>query len=338
MKKLKIFLLSILVLCCFVGIFGTSIDYIYAETADRQVYLGGQSIGIVAKTDGVIISGIVDVITKDGLMSPARNSGILVGDIILEIDNVKISSDKEISKAIQNKSKVTLLIERGGTKQSIEIEPALDMISNTNKLGMMVKNEINGIGTLTYVRADNYRFGALGHPISEPELHLKYEFNKGILCESTILGVNKGEAGKAGSIKGKINPLVKMGNLDKNTLYGIFGNYIPSYLKDMQKIKTGKRDTVKMGAAKIYTSIDGKEPKYYDIEIVKCENQDKPDEKSMVIRVTDKELIDKTGGIVQGMSGSPIVQNGRLIGAVTHVFLNDATKGYGIYIDWMIEN
>lgn len=338
MKILRIFLLSVLVLCCFSVTIGTSIGFIYADTPDRQVYLGGQSIGIVAKTDGVIVSGLVDVITKEGLISPARNSGIISGDIVLEINNTKVKTDKEISKAIENQTRVTVLIERGGTTQSFEVPTALDMISNSNKLGLLVKNDINGIGTLTYVRADNYRFGALGHPISEPDLHLKFEFNNGIVCKSTVLGINKGEAGKAGSIKGKITPSDKMGNLDKNTMFGIFGNYIPSYIKGMPLIKTAKRNTVRMGKAQIYTSIDGKAPQFYDIEIVKAENQNEPYEKSMVIRVTDKALIEKTGGIVQGMSGSPIVQNGKLIGAVTHVFLNDATKGYGLYIEWMIEN
>ena len=168
----------------------------------------------------------------------------------------------------------------------------------------------------------------------------KYKHYKGNIYKCNIVGYNKGTRGNPGELRGLfLKTGIVAGTLDKNTEFGVYGTVAKTYTNSLSKLmEVGFKDSVKTGPAKILCTIDGNEPKEYDIEIVKLSYQTKSDKKSMVIRVTDKKLIASTGGIVQGMSGSPIIQNGKLIGAVTHVFVSDPTKGFGLYIDWMIDN
>ncbi len=212
-------------------------------------------------------------------------------------------------------------------------------MTNTYKLGLWVKEDAVGIGTLSFVNATTKRFGSLGHSINDSETNECIKVSGGNIYESKILGIKKGKSGKAGELIGTFNRENVIGTVDKNCEYGVYGfvDSVETITKNKTAVDIGGRLSAKPGKAQILTCLDGDEIKAYDIEIIKTNFQSACNEKSMVLRVTDKNLIAKTGGIVQGMSGSPIIQDGKLIGAVTHVFVNDATKGFGIYIDWMLE-
>ncbi len=205
-------------------------------------------------------------------------------------------------------------------------------MTGRKKIGLWLRDGISGIGTLTYVDPSNMRYGALGHPIDEST-----EYIGGAIYGANIYGYIKGEKGKAGELSGSYDPSDVIGSIDKNNKFGIFGKYRGD-IASKEMIPLGSKSTVKPGKAHIYTTIDGCCSKRYEIEIIKCNVQNKADSKGMVIRITDKELLERTNGILQGMSGSPIIQNGKLIGAVTHVFINDPTKGFGMYIDFMLPN
>ena len=234
---------------------------------------------------------------------------------------------------------MSLKVRRNGEICDMSISPALDSITNTYKLGLWVKEDAVGIGTLSFVNATTKRFGSLGHSINDSETNEIIDVSGGNIYESKILGIKKGKSGKAGELMGTFSREHVIGSVDKNCEFGVYGfvDDVSTFTVNKTSIDIGGRLSAKPGKAQILSSLDGDEIKAYDIEIIKTNFQQSCNEKSMVIRVTDKELIEKTGGIVQGMSGSPIIQNGKLIGAVTHVFINDATKGFGIYIDWMLE-
>ena len=269
-------------------------------------------------------------------------AGLVCGQLLHHDQNKKIVG---ISIARKNPRGRAIVLDSirsffGGTVQDDVIETtiksALDRYSGIYKLGLWVKDDISGIGTLTYIKKEDYRFGALGHAICDNDTKTIYNINSGEMYPCTVLGIKKGTKGKAGELKGlffqgKNN---KLGLVDNNSEAGVFGN-ITKEVKDKEVLKAGGRLYAKPGKAYIKSAIDG-ELKDYEIEIIKTNYQSSSNEKSMVIRVTDKELLQKTGGIIQGMSGSPIIQNGYIIGAVTHVFINDPTRGFCIYLDWMI--
>ena len=305
---------------------------------EKYVYLGGKPIGITLGNNGVIISGVTDVITDEGLVSPCKGHNIAPGDLLLKIDDKNINSVEDITSALNNCGKnVTLKVKQKNKTVSFTITPAIDTLSKKKKLGMYIKESISGVGTLTYINPGDNRFGALGHQISEKD-SVSLSNAQGNIYKCNIIGSVKGERGKPGELRGVFNKFeAPIGSIDKNLQTGIYG-YYTSKTDNLTKIDLGNRLSVKIGKAQIYTTIYGEEPKYYDIEIVKANSQNEPSEKGLVINVTDKKLIEKTEGIVQGMSGSPIIQNGKLIGAVSHVFVNDPTRGYGMYIDWMIGN
>lgn len=302
------------------------------------VYLGGEPIGLVQKCDGVVVSDYLGVETENGLAYPAKDAGILLGDVITAVNDVEIFSATDMAAQITpEKKQCVLTVERGLSYVDITVYPAYDIVQHAKKLGIAVKNEMAGVGTMTYILPDG-RFGSVGHKIADPKVSAPNTFQTGDLYDCEIIGVNKGQSGKAGELSGKFSKKDgTVGKVEKNIFCGLFG------VRDFQPIgrklvEIGHKDEVMVGEAYIYSTLDGKFPDAYSIEIVKAEKQNSPREKSMVIKVTDERLLSRAGGIVQGMSGSPIVQNGKLVGAVTHVFLNDATRGYGIYVDWMLEN
>lgn len=309
--------------------------------SDNEVFLGGQPLGVSIGTKGVIIAGISDVITDSGVERPSKHTNIKAGDILISINGNTIFEPSDISKEIlkSKDNKAVLQLKRGEDVFNETILMAVDSLSGEYKLGLMVKDNITGIGTLTFIKP-NQRFGALGHHIIDVETGLSNELSIGQVYNCNIIGVIKGTKGKAGELKGAFNKYDKdIGTIDINNKFGIFGTMNESCVTNgMKKIKVGNQKSIRTGKAYIYTTIEGNAPEYYEINIIKTISQNKPEEKSMVISVTDKRLLEKTGGIVQGMSGSPIIQDNRLIGAVTHVFINDPTKGYGVYINWMLEN
>ena len=306
-----------------------------------RYFAGGETLGFSLQSKGVILIGGNYILSKNGIERPFENSGLKTGDIITKINGIEINNSQDISKILENfeGGSIRLTVNRSGNIFEVDICPALDSMSNTYKLGLWVKEDAVGIGTLSFVNATTKRFGSLGHSINDSETNECIEVSGGNIYTSKILGIKKGNSGKAGELIGTFNRENVLGLVDKNCDYGVYGfvDCVESVTKNKTSVDIGGRLSAKPGKAQILSALDGDEIKAYDIEIIKTNFQQSCNEKSMVIRVVDKELIAKTGGIVQGMSGSPIIQDGELIGAVTHVFVNDATKGFGIYIDWMIE-
>jgi stage IV sporulation protein B len=319
-----------------------TIKTIKANTEHISVYAGGIPVGFSLNSDGVIVMGSSFVLTKEGSINTLQNSTLKNGDIIKQIGGEevkKIGDIKDIINREENKDKELKIVAKRKDKNiETTIKPALDLQSKTYKLGLWVKDDASGIGTLTYVRADNNRFGALGHAISDIDTKLPFNVDTGEMYHCSIIGLNKGVKGKPGEIKGLfLQGRNCLGTVDKNNNFGVFGviNLNSDILEKKELLEAGGRLTARPGKAKIRVSVDGNTTHDYDIEIIKTNYQANSNEKSMVIRVTDEALLKLTGGIIQGMSGSPIIQNNKVVGAVTHVFVSDPTKGFGVYLDWM---
>lgn len=311
---------------------GTSVGF--ADTAaGRKVYLGGFPVGLSIKPEGVIVSEIVPVETAAGKVYP--KTALISGDVIQKIEGTTILYTVDIFSAMESVDKgissVKIDILRNGNKTTVESSPVKEELTGQLKLGLAVRESISGVGTVSFIKMNNY-FACLGHPISG-ESNSILPCYSGSSYDCKIVGYNKGIRGKAGELKGVFTGSTANGQIFKNTKFGVVGKY-ENLKPDLPIMEIGGRSSVNAGKAKIITTIADK-PEEFEIEIIKANTQLTPDDKSMVIRVTDKRLLSLTGGILQGMSGSPIIQNDKIVGAVTHVFINDPTKGYGIYSDWM---
>lgn len=306
-----------------------------------RYFAGGDSLGFSLQSKGVILIGGNYIISKNGIERPFESSGLKSGDILTHINNIEINNVNDIGDILKshNGGEISIRVNRNGEIIDTKIEPALDKMTDTYKLGLWVKEDAVGIGTLTFVNATSKRFGSLGHSINDSETNECIDVSGGNIYNGKILGIKKGKSGQAGELIGTFSREDVVGSVDKNCEYGVYGfvNDVETFTSDKKSIEIGGRLSAKPGKAKILTCLNGEDIEEFEIEIIKTNFQQSCNEKSMVLRVTDEDLIKRTGGIVQGMSGSPIIQDGKLIGAVTHVFVNDATKGFGIYIDWMLE-
>lgn len=308
---------------------------------NEKVYLGGYPLGITLDGDGVRVIGLNEFVDIDGkVVCPALDSGIRINDIIIELDGKPITSSAQLAQIARDNvdgDKLTVKYTRQGKVTESVIYPKKEFTSQQYKLGLWTRDGSSGVGTLTYIR-QNLQFGSLGHPIYDTDGKI-VDVKQGGVYLCNINGVVKGQKGKAGELKGSFDFADKVGSIYINNKFGVFGNFsrLPDY-QPMELIDVASIEQVKVGKAYVYCTLDGTTRDFYEIEIVKAVNQQTMDDKGMVIRVTDSRLLEKTGGIVQGMSGSPIVQNGKLVGAVTHVFVNDPTRGYGIYAQWMLQN
>ena len=311
---------------------------------DVDVLVGGNTVGFHLNSEGVVVVGSNPVFTAQGNLEPVKKFNIQTGDTIKKINGEEIKSIEDISRILNAKNQkqdtVEIEIIRDNELMILNVQPALDLFTKKYRLGLWVKNNTSGVGTLTYIKKSDNRFGAVGHPISASDMGDNFKVASGEVYLCNYLGIKKGTKDNPGEIKTSIKLSDDtIGNADTNCDYGVYGNIFNTNKLDTTRSATlGGRLSVKMGDAKIYCDIDGEGVKGYDIKIVKTSHQNQANEKSIMFKVTDKELIEKTGGIIQGMSGSPIIQDGKLVGAVTHVFLNDPTKAFGVYIDWMIDN
>lgn len=308
-----------------------------------EIYPGGQLIGVKLNTKGVIVVGIEELEGEDGsIYTPAIDAQLLVGDIIYKINNVSVNTAKEVSDIINNLNDKPLELEilRKNKRLKVMIKPVKCKQDDKYKIGVWVRDNTAGIGTLTFFLKETNKFGALGHAITDVTTGVLMPIKQGEIVSSRVASILPGKSGQPGEIRGIFYDEESiLGNLTKNTQYGIYGNLYekPEKLFYDTPIEIGLQHEVEIGPAKILTTLENDEIEEYDIYIEKKSYQSKKEGKGMVIRVTDERLIDETGGIIQGMSGSPIIQNNKLIGAVTHVFVNDPTKGYGIFIEWMLE-
>ncbi len=316
--------LLLLFLIIFSFTFFYPVNTVFADS--NYVYLGGFPAGFSLEERGARIVGVSDVITNDGIKSPAKEIGIDKGDLILAIDDYEVNNPVDIENALTNGESKLITLKRKGETYYYNVKPAKDL-NGKYRLGIFVRDSINGVGTVTYVKDDV--LAALGHPVLNSDGSIM-EIIKGNIYKCTIINYKAGERGIPGELKGAFNAINPIGNIIKNVPEGIFAK-LNQDLELKDKIEIGKPN---MGSAEIYTTISGNTPIKYSINIIKTD--DSLSTKNLVIKVTDNSLLESTGGIVQGMSGSPIIQNGKLVGAVTHVFINDPTMGYGIGINNML--
>ncbi|GAA0743431.1 SpoIVB peptidase [Clostridium oceanicum] len=326
------------------GMFPVKSVSLKSVSKDIELYPGGRPVGVKLNTKGALVIALSDIESKEGkINSPAATSGIEIGDSIIKINNQEVNNSEDVEKIIRRceGEDLKVLISRKGEKITKKVKPKKSKKDTNYKIGLWVRDSTAGVGTLTFYDPKTKKFAALGHPITDVDTGTILTIDRGEIVSSSIVSVKKGVKGSPGELKGIfMDEDLVLGQIYKNTECGIFGG---SNLKMTNKIykkpmKIGLRNEIKEGPAKILTTLEGGEPKEYDIEIQKVLQQEKPGPKSMVIKVTDKELLKKSGGIVQGMSGSPIIQNNKIVGAVTHVLINKPDVGYGIYIEWMLKD
>ncbi|MDR7237037.1 SpoIVB peptidase [Neobacillus drentensis] len=310
---------------------------------DFRVIPGGQSIGVKLNTVGVLVVGHHLINTISGKKSPGEIAGIKIGDIITEINGKKIDKMTDVAPFVQAAGQegkpLDMVISRESGKITTKLTPLKDKGENIYKLGLYIRDSAAGIGTMTFVHPQSKKYGALGHVISDMDTKQPIVVEDGQIVRSTVTSIEKGSNGDPGEKLARFSSDREIvGNIQKNSPFGIFGEMA-------KELKNGVMDKplpialshqVKEGPAKILTVVNDDRVEEFDIEIVSTIPQKFPATKGMVIKVTDPKLLKKTGGIVQGMSGSPIIQDGKLIGAVTHVFVNDPTSGYGVHIEWML--
>ncbi len=336
MRKLKFYIAAVAVAACLCVGFPSS--QVSANAAANEYYIGGMTAGFTLSTGGAEIIGLNEVSAEDGLHRPAEDAGIRIGDCICAVEGVPVKTISDLNAALARSGgkTVNVCVKRGGDTAEVPVTPVKEKKSDKYKIGVLIRDSLAGIGTVTYIQKDTMRFGALGHAICDENRNLLEISNPTVyLC--SIVGVNKGVRGKAGELRGLFmgDQLAKAEKVCGEGLYGTFSKgYDFSHL---QTVEAAPISEATIGKAVIYSTIDGTCPQQYEIAIAKVDANNR-ENKNFVIKVTDERLISETGGIVQGMSGSPIIQNGKLIGAVTHVFLNDPTRGYGIGIENMTKN
>ena len=301
---------------------------INALALSKKVVLGGENVGINIQSDGILIVGFYDDNAKKNLK---------IGDLIVSINDQEINSINDMLRLIDtNSQKISLKI---GYKRGNNLyETTLDLESDENgvfKTGLYVKDSITGIGTLTFIDPETDKYGALGHSITDSKTNIKFEIKDGKIFKSDITSIDKSSDGKPGEKNAKFYFDTVYGTIEKNLDTGIYGTYSDDYNSN-NLIEVASMNEIEIGKAYIRTTLDDNKIENFDIEILSIDLEN--DTKNILFKITDSELLEKTGGIVRGMSGSPIVQNNKLIGAVTHTVVSDNTKGYGISIIKMLES
>lgn len=313
------------------------------SVAPRRVVVGGHSIGVMLKSNGIMVVGFAPVTLSDGSKKyPARDQGVEIGDLILKVNGQSVSSETDLANSVDNPAssnqELTLKIKRHNKNVSLSVKPVYCSETQRNRIGLFVRDGVVGVGTMSFWDPDTRQYAALGHIIIDADTKQGIDVLSGKIISASIQTVRPGRPGKPGEKIGVFNEKGMIeGNITKNSSSGIFGQTSGEISNPLVKhlMEVGYAHQIQTGNAKIYTVVNGDDIEAFDIEIEKV-YQDRHNGKGMVIRVTDPRLISLTGGIVQGMSGSPIVQDNRIIGAVTHVFLNDPERGYGIFMDNML--
>lgn len=300
------------------------------------VFVSGEAFGIKLYTDGVIVVGTKDVELDDKTVNPAKEAGICVGDVIISINGINVYSSDDVIDAINNNNGLDyrIKVKRDGRYKNFTLKPVYSNKEGCYKAGMWVRDSTAGIGTVTFYNKQSGMFAALGHQINDVDTNEIIPLLEGEAVGATVTGVQSGNKNAAGSLCCRFEDYT-VGRLMENTSCGIYGSYT-SVSDKTKEYTVAAAQEVKKGSAQIISTVDGNSPQTYDIEIVKV-NYKGDCEKDIVFKVKDDKLIEKTGGIVQGMSGSPIIQNNKLVGAVTHVIVDNPKKGYGIFAQTMYE-
>ncbi len=311
---------------------------------DIKVVPSGEAIGVRIESKGVLVVGLSSITDEKGRkVSPAADAGIETGDKIIEIDGNQVEKERDIVDYLNNRQnkneKIMIQVEREGKIYGFGIKPVKCEEDNIYRIGLWVRNNIAGVGTLTFYDPQSRIFGALGHGITDIDSGVLIDVNSGRIVKSKIASIQKAKKTVPGELVGVFyDSEDAYGVIEKNTSFGIYGKLSKNHNMDNSRsISVSLGNQIKEGPAKILTTIEGNKVEEFNIEIQKVMSQRSSESKSMIIKITDKELIERTGGIVQGMSGSPIIQGGKLVGSVTHVLVNDPSRGFGVSIEWMLK-
>ncbi|MEY8746481.1 SpoIVB peptidase [Paenibacillus tundrae] len=313
---------------------------------DLRVVPGGQTIGVKVKSAGILVVGhhLIGA-GQDQRVSPGEDAGIKLGDLITHMDGKRLEGVSGVAEAVERAGKskkgIDVVLKRGNETVKTRLTPAYDAEDQAWRLGLYIRDSAAGVGTLTFYAPDQGVYGALGHVITDMNTQTSIVVGSGQIVQSNVTSISKSESGDPGEKRAHFLKESKiLGNIERNTAFGIFGKMSnnPDHSLYSKGIPVAFSREVKEGPAEILTVVEGQQVERYSIDIVHVADQSEPATKGLVLRITDPKLIEKTGGIVQGMSGSPIVQNGKLIGAVTHVFVNDPKSGYGCFIEWMLQD
>lgn len=308
----------------------------------QKVFASGAPIGIKLKTNGIIIINVSGVFLEDGTkIIPAENAGLLTGDVLIKAGGKDLKNISDLTGIIKNSGgkPVDIIYRRQDIEYKTTITPIQSGEDDEYRIGVWVRDSSAGIGTLTFINHANNVYGALGHGINDIDTGSLLQVGSGTLMESNIKGIKKGIKGAPGELEGDfLNSSGIVGDIELNCEFGIFGKIDSKIKKEKlgRLYSIGSHSAVTLGRATILTCLNGNQVEEYEIEIQRIARNDLSSTKNMVVQITDQRLLDSTGGIVQGMSGSPIIQDGRLIGAVTHVFINDPMRGYGVFIESML--
>ncbi|HYE84185.1 MAG TPA: SpoIVB peptidase [Clostridia bacterium] len=316
---------------------------------DIKVVPSGEAIGVKIESKGVLIVGLSSITDVKGRKcSPAADAGFEVGDKIINIDGRRVEKEKDIVDYLNNRKnkddKIKVMVDREGIKHDFSVKPVKcekgeGEEDNVYRIGLWVRDNIAGVGTMTFYDPESRVFGALGHGITDIDSGVLVDINSGSILKSKIASIQKARKTVPGELVGIFyDSDDAYGVIEKNTSFGIYGKLNNKQNPGRNKpVSVGLNSQIREGPAKILTTIEGNKVEEFGIEIQKVMRQSSSESKSMIIKITDKKLIEKTGGIVQGMSGSPIIQDGKLIGSITHVLVNDPTRGFGISIEWMLK-
>ena len=309
-----------------------------------KVIAGGQSIGVILKSEGVLVVGSSPVVSIDGsITNPAKKAGIQVGDRILQINDITVHRDVDVAEILDrcgNEQKdASILLKRNEENVYVQIKPILCSDTKRYRIGLFVRDSAVGVGTLTFFDPKSFVYGALGHVITDSDTNQPIPCGDGKIVPANVSGIQSGKNGQPGE---KIGSFIEedqlVGNIEKNTRFGIYGRINGEKIDSIfsEPIEVASMNQIQPGYAEMLTVIDGQTIERFALQIEKVNMQNYPEGKGIVVKVIDERLLARTGGIVQGMSGSPIIQNGKIVGAITHVFVHDPTKGYGCFMDWML--
>ena len=307
-------------------------------TEQRILIPGGLPVGVVIQTQGVLVVGVSDL--GGSTKSPAREAGLQPGDLICEVDGVQITDAAHLSSMISSGAPVILTIRRENRLFSLPLTPTCDPRDGVYRLGAWVRDSTAGVGTLSFYDPQSNRYGALGHAVTDIDTGLVLDVQNGEIVKSSIVEIHKGAAGEPGELVGQFGGASEpLGEISVNGACGIYGEAYSPIDNPLYPdgLPIASRDEIRTGYAQLLTTLDDTGLRTYDCEITRIARHASSQQRSMMISITDPKLLEQTGGIVQGMSGSPIIQDGKLVGAVTHVLVNDPTRGYGIFIENMLD-
>lgn len=307
------------------------------QSKPKKVSVSGESFGIKLYTDGVIIVGIRDVETDKGKCNPAKKAGLEKGDIIIEINGKKVYSADSVTDILNdnNGKDYKITVKRNGNYKEFLLKPAYSSSQGCYKVGLWVRDSTAGVGTITYYDKSNNTVSALGHPITDVDTNEIMPILDGEAVRATVTKIYKSKAGEAGSLCCEFTNDI-IGTLKKNCQSGIYGKYTCT-LKNTYEYEVASPNEIVRGPVQILCTIDSGKAKFYNAQISRISYRENKKGKNMVVKITDERLLEKTGGIVQGMSGSPIIQNGKLVGALTHVIVDSPEKGYAIFAQDMVD-